>query len=195
MKYREKLGYIALGGFLMLVGMLTAGLFAPLGAQNEVRDTEFGTITCRHIDVVDEEGNLRVMLGTIGTKGLVSVLGKDFRVVAEMNSHEHGGAVIVRGKGGGQAEMSGTERGGWIAVSGKEESVQGQASVPHAVMTLKERGGSVFVRGADGEMATMALGKYGGEVVVRTRDGRIASMVGGVVVVHGTKGQKPITVP
>ena len=32
MKYREKLGYIALGGLLMLVGMLAASL-TPLTAQ------------------------------------------------------------------------------------------------------------------------------------------------------------------
>ena len=46
MKYREKLGYIALGGFLMLVGMLAAGLTSPIGAVNNPPDAVFGTITC-----------------------------------------------------------------------------------------------------------------------------------------------------
>ena len=55
-KYREKLGYIALGGVLMLIGMLAAGLFSPLGAQNEVRDAEFGTIICRELNVVEANG-------------------------------------------------------------------------------------------------------------------------------------------
>ena len=34
MKYREKLGYMALGGLLMLVGMLAANL-TPLTAQRD----------------------------------------------------------------------------------------------------------------------------------------------------------------
>ena len=44
MKYREKLGYIILGGVLMLVGMLTAGLFSPLGAQEEAVDLNVGIL-------------------------------------------------------------------------------------------------------------------------------------------------------
>lgn len=168
---------------------MVAGLFTPLGAQKEVSDVEFATVTCRQMDVVDEEGNKRVMVGTLGTTGLVSVFGKGYRVVAEMNSHEHGGAVIVRSVDGGQAEMSGAERGGWIAVRGKEESVQGQASVPQAVMALKEGSGSVLVRNTHGEMATMGWGKYGGEVAVRNRDGSFVVMSGVGVLVHAKDGR------
>ena len=51
MKYREKLGYMILGGVWMLVGMLATALFSPLGAQTGVRDAEFGTITCRRLVV------------------------------------------------------------------------------------------------------------------------------------------------
>ena len=51
MKYREKLGYIALGGFLMLVGMLAAGLTSPIGAVNNPPDAVFGTITCDEVRV------------------------------------------------------------------------------------------------------------------------------------------------
>ena len=79
MKYREKLGYIALGGFLMLVGMLAAGSFLPLGAQSE-SDVRFGKITCTALEmaspdrgkaflggkgliVYDKDGKPRVLIG------------------------------------------------------------------------------------------------------------------------------------
>ena len=69
MKYRERLGYIALGGFLMLVGML-AGAFSPLGSHDEKADLNVGEITCTGLSVVDEDG-LRVLI-----RNGVAVLGK-----------------------------------------------------------------------------------------------------------------------
>ena len=57
MKYREKLGYMALGGLLMLVGMLAANL-TPLTAQRD----SFGEITCTGLRVVDSEGRDGVVL-------------------------------------------------------------------------------------------------------------------------------------
>ena len=60
MKYREKSGYIALGGVLMLTGMLTAGLFSPLGAKNHP-DGYFRKVTCTQLTVVSpglDETNL-----------------------------------------------------------------------------------------------------------------------------------------
>ena len=59
MKYREKLGYIALGGFLMLVGMLAAGLTSPIGAFNNAPDAVFRTITCEKVRVLDSERQLQ----------------------------------------------------------------------------------------------------------------------------------------
>ena len=84
MKYREKLGFITLGGFLMLVGMLAASWLSPLGAQNEEvffaviggaavmtlvvgsfalpgaedepLDLNAGKIKCRELEVVGELG-------------------------------------------------------------------------------------------------------------------------------------------
>ena len=52
MRYREKLTYIALGGTLVLVGMVAGGLFSPLGAQSQ-RDVSFGKITCTELVVAD----------------------------------------------------------------------------------------------------------------------------------------------
>ena len=99
MKYREKLGYIALGGFLMLVGMLAAGLTSPSGAFNNAPDAVFGTITCREIKVVDAEGELGAEMrgDEYGKGGVVRVYSKDGKTGASMRIYEHGGAVSVFG--------------------------------------------------------------------------------------------------
>ena len=55
MKYRENLGYVALGGFLMLIGMLAAGSLSPLGAKKEAEDMNVGKLTCSSLKVVDGE--------------------------------------------------------------------------------------------------------------------------------------------
>ena len=49
MNFRQKLAYTALGGGLMLVGMLFSSI-SPLTAQKDV----FGEITCSNLTVVDK---------------------------------------------------------------------------------------------------------------------------------------------
>ena len=102
MKYREKLGYIALGGFLMLVGMLAAGLTSPSGAFNNAPDAVFGTITCREIKVVDAEGELGAEMrgDEYGKGGVVRVYSKDGKTGASMVVDEHGGRCQRGWRGG-----------------------------------------------------------------------------------------------
>ena len=40
-----------IGGVVGAVLVMAAGSFAPLGAQNDVKDAEFGTITCDEVRV------------------------------------------------------------------------------------------------------------------------------------------------
>ena len=106
MQYREKLGYIALGGFLMLVGMLAAGLLSPIGAHiYDSPDAEFGKITCREIEVVDSEGYPLAIIGTesgFGGFGYISVMGyaANIQALNEGGFCEDGGRY--RGIGGVQ---------------------------------------------------------------------------------------------
>ena len=121
MKYREKLGYIALGGFLMLVGMLAAGLTSPIGAFNNAPDAVFGTITCDEVRV----------------RGAVIVYGKDGGIV-KIGVDEDGAAVVlVHGKDGGRAIMKVGEDGESVAVLGKD----GKSSA--SMWTSEEYGGIV----------------------------------------------------
>ena len=68
MKYTHKLGYMALGGFLMLIGMITATMFLPnLAAQQsdsqtasteggDEHITKFKTVMCNKLVVVGKSG-------------------------------------------------------------------------------------------------------------------------------------------
>ena len=130
MKYREKLGYIALGGVLMLVGMLAAGLSSPIGAVNNAPDAVFGTITCRELKVVEADGVERVRIRTLvpGNSGLGS-----------------GGMVSVMGKGGQeQVNIVGIDDdGGAVSVMNKDETAQ-------IHMDTDKNGGRIFAFGRNG---------------------------------------------
>ena len=76
MKHREKLGYFALGGLLMLIGMLTVNWLSPLGAQNGVRDVDFGKIICRRLEVSEpSSGETKITLGSDGDYSYIAVKG------------------------------------------------------------------------------------------------------------------------
>ena len=127
-KYREKLGYIALGGILMLVGMLAARVVSPLGAQTEVRDAVFESVTCRRIWVIDEDAKLVVGIsgglggGEITSRG-IAVHGKKGQGGAVMTVDEHGGVINVHGEDGSAGvEMRTSEYGGHVGVLGKRDT-------------------------------------------------------------------------
>lgn len=128
MKYREKLGYIALGGFMMLVGMSAAGLFSQIGAEKEVQDADFGTITCRELLVghnIDSEADIgaitqitptHIMIG-LGEKGKLAalltasslaVIDEDGKGVAYIAIDEKSGVVGVHNKDGENKSLTGT---------------------------------------------------------------------------------------
>ena len=133
MKYREKLGYIALGGVLMLIGMLGAGVRLPLGAEDEKVDLNVGQITCTGLTVANEKG-VSVML--IGDK--------------------EGGFVHVFGKGG-QVSIIGDENGGKVDVYFKDSR-----SIPEARLSADEDGGFVHVQGfRNGKPALIMLDSSG----------------------------------
>ena len=136
MKYREKLGYIILGAILMLVGMLAAGLFLPLGAQSQ-SDGNFGKITCTELEVVSPNGTVAVSLssnpfigpdmgGHVAVNSFgVTVHGEDGKSQASMHIGKHGGSVGVIGKDRkSQAVIYAGENGGSVAVFCKDRKSQ-----------------------------------------------------------------------
>ena len=176
---RELIYAAVIGGVVGAVLVMAAGSLAPLGAQNEAADAEFGTITCSKL-VVRYDGSpyateidplyVKVSVdgeesATLGTRGL-SVVGKEGKSKVYVKVYKDGGVVSVYGKDGGVgARMAIDENGGVVRVFGKD----GGGS---AVMATSEDGGAVHVFDKDGERwAQMAIDGYGGSVYVSGKDG------------------------
>ena len=174
MKYTEKLGYIALGGFLMLVGMLASNL-TLLTAQRET----FGEITCTGLKVVDSNRMPTVVLSTDLRGGSVRVSSKDAKSLvgrrsAVMSISDRGGLVSVFGKGESQANMRITRFGGLVSVWSKGN--------PRASVSINQHGGAVYVGsndklrspGAKTSMnirAGISVDEHGGRLDIFDKDG------------------------
>ncbi len=196
---RKEVFCAVIGGVVGAVLVMAAGTIAPLGAQNEAADAEFGTITCSKLVVrydgspysteIDKDGVL--VSGGDGRiaalrPGGVFVFGEKGKGRAYVTVDEYGGYVRVRGKdGGGAAGMAINENGGAVTVSGKDGGGMGMAG-----MLINEYGGAVTVSGKDGGVADMSINENGGVVTVRGKDrGGFAKMAtneyGGSVHVFG----------
>ncbi len=138
MQYREKLGYIALGGCLVLIGMLAAGSLAPLKAQKEAVDLNVGKITCASLKVVDggeviiggKDGVSEVMI----TGERVGVFDKEGKERVGLSISKYGGRVeVLSFDGNVGAVVDVTEGGGIFYVKGKDGK-------PKAFMNIDEHG-------------------------------------------------------
>ena len=132
---RKEMLHAVIGGVVGAVLVMAAGSFSPLGAQNEMKDVEFGTITCRMLRVMyngqRDNGHLlvteitpfsveisqakgrRVLLHAGG----VTVDGEDGKGGAYMIVHEDGGVVSLKGTDGDSgAKMAIGEYGGRVSV-------------------------------------------------------------------------------
>ena len=116
MKLRNKLGYIALGGLLMLIGMLASSAFMPsLFADKD----KFGEIECTKLTVIGGEvivsgkdGKTKVLLGGTTSGGAVGVVGNDGKMKVSLGVMKRGGHAGVMGNDGKwKASLGVTELG------------------------------------------------------------------------------------
>ena len=156
---RELIYAAVIGGVVGAVLVMAAGSIAPLGAQNEAADAEFGTITCSKLVVRYDGFPYSTEIDMFG----VDMVGTGGLTMVKLTGTENGGAVLVYGKeGGGSAGMEIDEDGGAVRVYGKD----GRA----ATMGIGKNGGSVDVFGKDGGGgATMGIDEDGGLVSVHGR--------------------------
>jgi hypothetical protein len=161
MIFRQKLTYTALGGLLMLVGMLFSSI-SPLTAQKDV----FGEITCTKLTVVDKDGKGSVRLfidehgGHIGVAGKYAKGAASLPGAAGLNIDEHGGVVSVFGKNAkGMASLSIAEHGGVVGVYDKDRNIR-------TSLFITEHGGHVGVLGKDKKGGvSIRVNKYGNGAV------------------------------
>ena len=169
--YRKAGLYAVMGGVVGAVLVMAVGSIAPLGAQNEVRDAEFGNITCRSIS----------MKGDLGVGGVVMQVG------------ENGGEIIVKGKNGGLLGISGSTiliQSGEIRVMDKQfksavikgyedtvlMGIVGSDDEHRVLIGNTENGGTVLVQGNDGiGRVAMGINSHGdGIVTAEDKNGKLS---------------------
>ena len=161
----------AVGAILAMAG----GAVLPLGAQDDVKDAEFGTINCTGIKIANSNDDYSTMLIPSGismysseglgvhimSSGKSGYLSLGRSVTISGGSRDVGGSISVSGENGA-VEMEVDEHGGMVRVSGKD----GEKA---ASMVISEYGGRFGVFGKDGkgvESANIAIDEYGGTVSV-----------------------------
>ena len=147
MNYRQKLGYLALGGVLMLIGMVTATTLIPsLIAQDnpdligEMDSAAFNELTCNKLTVVDENGNPGGLLFIDENGGTVTVVNKNGNPGVLLLNDESGGGVLVYDKTENpKVALGSNEDGGIVAVY--------DDTANHAVGLLANEAGGLVVVG------------------------------------------------
>ena len=187
MKRLEKLGYMALGAFILALG-ITLGQFItpPIEAQSN------GGITCKQLTFVDEIGRPLFTLQTEQTKDKNSSLyirNNAGKKTMGLNTSILGNSVFVYDRDEKPGVLLHGIMGGIVYTKNDE----GEFSTS---MTHDEHGGSVTVYGKDGKKGvTMDFDELGGHVTVLKKDSGSEKAVqirgfesGGHVGVYGKDG-------
>lgn len=96
---RKEMFNAVIGGIVGAVLVMTAGSIVPLGAHNEVKGVEFGQITCRRIEVLDSDGEKRVIIN--GEYVLVGNADGSVGLIAAKN----GGVISMSGQDGEMRDL------------------------------------------------------------------------------------------
>ncbi|MDP6751303.1 MAG: hypothetical protein QGH37_30665 [Candidatus Poribacteria bacterium] len=95
MKTRERLLFMALGGLLVLVGMIVGQfVFSPVQAQDGAQDATFKTVRCGRLEVGDSLNRSAVIVSSFKGNGLVGVKNKANKVVASLTPSFYGHGSI-----------------------------------------------------------------------------------------------------
>ena len=140
MKYREKLGYITLGGVLMLVGMLTAGLFSPLGAQSQ-SDGYFDKITCRRLEVVTRSGAKFLEILTQQDGGNLALYHNGEKKRVSISVPENGASLALYSENTG-ALIQVVNDGGHFDLIDSNSQATMEAALGEAVIHLRDKDGN-----------------------------------------------------
>lgn len=174
---RNEVLFAVIGGVVGAVLTMSAGSIAPLGAQNEVKDAEFGTISCSSILLKDLDGTIYGGMYILNNRGLLYMDRKGNSGRVSVSVDEHGGYVQVRDKDNKMAGISSDETGGLVEVfdkngerkahmkadgDGGEVAVYGESGAG-AIMRVKEHGGafSMYGKGNDQVRAMLSVNEYG----------------------------------
>ena len=176
---RKEVLFAVIGGVVGAVLTMAAGSFSQLGAQDDVKDAEFGKITCREIVVVDSD-NIGIHMDVERYGGSIYVNGKDGDSSVSIGIDKNGGDITLHGKGNKMAYMEIDDEGGRVGVFGNGGDRESSGS---ASLSIGDNRGRVGVFNEDGKVcAFMAayVDSYinGGLIKVFGGDGKLRAAMG-----------------
>lgn len=183
MKFAHKFGYIALGGALMLIGMIASSIFMPsLIAQRD----KFGEVECTGLVVVGPDGNETIRLGNSpeqrDASGYIAIFDRSyssnqgilltsfFRADESLPSKYKevdfrtrilGYAIYLDGYDGTAIRLNTTGMGGSIVLSGGEHSkseitlINGEGDGLITILNKEAKSGLVLTNGIDGAISKL----------------------------------------
>ena len=164
MKTGERLLFMALGGLLVLVGMIVGQfVLSPVQAQAGAQDATFKRVKCQSLEVYGNEGVAIMEVSDNGYGGSL-VIYNEFaspKLRLEVNEFDGGEILGKSSKGDRFFNLSSKERSGELHLRQQEGgeyskplfSATRQAVKCHALMVsdvLSENGGSIFIYNAHG---------------------------------------------
>ena len=117
MKTKERLLFMALGGLLVLAGMIVGQfVFSTAQAQDRAQDATFKTVKCERLFVGDSLNHGAVMVASRGGNGAVFIVNKAKEIAAMVATDDGGGGLIQTYSDTGKklVTLSGGESGGGL---------------------------------------------------------------------------------
>ena len=95
MKTRERLLFMALGGLLVLAGMILGQfLFSPVQAQDGAQDATFKTVKCERLEVRNSFNSGAVIIGASAGFGSIFTSNASGKIVTSLGANEGGHGLI-----------------------------------------------------------------------------------------------------
>lgn len=103
MKTRERLLFMALGGLLVLAGMIVGQfMFSSVQAQDGAQDATFKTVRCERLVVGDSSNRQAVMVASFNGNGAVFVHNKAGKLATALAVSDRSNGVITTSSNSGK---------------------------------------------------------------------------------------------
>ena len=163
-KQLERCMYMGIGVFITLISWTLAEMHsASVNAQN-AGPLVVDEIVCRKLQVVDEQGNNKVVLSTAFGGGTVIVWDEEGKGAAILNTNNEGGVLSVYGKDKGVVQLSINEYGGLVNVSSKDDNKGG------VILGTDPHGGGVAIYNSNAQQVGEFSVHSGGGGLIKTKD-------------------------
>ena len=173
MNYKQKLGYILFGAGIMAIGIIIGQVITPdIEAQN---NGVFDEITCRSLNVVDENGNAGIQLLAVGDTNVI-VIGDNSPDTGRIylgTDHGTNGITITDGAGNSAIELEAKKHNNYVQLFDKAENtaillnthedangitIFGKAEKPAILLSAIESENNLFVARKGGEGSVKLVG-------------------------------------